>query len=485
MTVFRTEHRDDQRNAFLDQCGIIHAPLGTTPLEQLPRTQILILTPQTSRSIQEIRAFLNAGRTVLSLCPNMTADLLNTRVRRKFICSSMVETDTARTEQLDLFCRVHLLENQLCRVEEHGPGLLAFWGIPLHIIDDDHVLRKAFPAGVRKNPAEEVSRISKGTAVRLFQYFLRRLARRRGIGLVLRDRFRSEPLPLLFRIDTDYGSRRAVQEWQSRSAKKGIKTTWFIHTAAHQSWLDLFTANPEDEGALHCRNHHPRQSTQELRKAIRELTAAGIRPRGYAAPYGIHRRTINRALMNAGITYGSDFSCLYDAPPLMHKKNLLQIPIHPVCINSFTAFGIADEVIRRYFFRHIDLCTARRRPIILYDHLLHDRTGLRQEILNYALQQNAVPATFSEYAATVQKDYESSSRLYEDKDILRNPGGLPLALWYSEDRVAAVRTDVPLAAEKLPAQTYAPPPHHEEKCRRLNLRELKNMLLTRYYRRKP
>ncbi len=66
------------------------------------------------------------------------------------------------------------------------------------------------------------------------------------------------------------------------------------------------------------------------------LRSAGIEPSGFVAPHGRFNRTLLIALEMLGVTHSSEFGLAYDELPFaVGSGAVLQIPIHPVCLEIF------------------------------------------------------------------------------------------------------------------------------------------------------
>ncbi|HVA47244.1 MAG TPA: hypothetical protein VNH11_12825 [Pirellulales bacterium] len=79
-----------------------------------------------------------------------------------------------------------------------------------------------------------------------------------------------------------------------------------------------------------------------IRRGIESLHALGLGPVGFAAPHGRFHRGLLEALDELGVSHSSEFGLAYDDLPFFPgQSNVLQIPIHPVCL------GVCLEAARR------------------------------------------------------------------------------------------------------------------------------------------
>ena len=86
--------------------------------------------------------------------------------------------------------------------------------------------------------------------------------------------------------------------------------------------------------------HHTYRTEQEnlrnLRRGIAVLQDQGIEPSGFVAPHGRFHRGLLAAMEQLGISHSSEFARAYDDLPFFPEgSRVLQIPVHPVCLELF------------------------------------------------------------------------------------------------------------------------------------------------------
>jgi hypothetical protein len=90
-----------------------------------------------------------------------------------------------------------------------------------------------------------------------------------------------------------------------------------------------------------------------VRRGMDGLRACGLNPVGFAAPHGRFHRNLLTALEELAVTHSSEFGLAYDDLPFFPaQSNVLQIPIHPICL------GICLDAARRIPGRPISDATA-------------------------------------------------------------------------------------------------------------------------------
>ena len=103
------------------------------------------------------------------------------------------------------------------------------------------------------------------------------------------------------------------------------------------------------------------------------MRSAGLRPRGFVAPYGDWNESLARALADSDIGYSSEFGFAYDDLPSFpivggRRSGVLQVPVHPICLGLFRAARTNPEAVVRHYRDYIELQVARQEPCLLYDH---------------------------------------------------------------------------------------------------------------------
>jgi hypothetical protein len=202
---------------------------------------------------------------------------------------------------------------------------------------------------------------------------------------------------LLFRVDSDYGGSKEVDSLFGQLDRHGVRSTWFLHTSAHEPWLGAFDGHREHEMALHCDRHavhsDPHALRSDLRRGLDRLHSKlpNREIRGVAAPFGLYGRAYAELLADPSFhrfDYSSEFS--FDADNLPLRPSLtgspLQIPVHPICPGSFRRTLADDASVAGYFKARARLSAFRRDPLAFYHHPMQDDRG-------------ALDALFSDIAA--------------------------------------------------------------------------------------
>ena len=150
-----------------------------------------------------------------------------------------------------------------------------------------------------------------------------------------------------------------------------------------------------------------------IRRGIDCLQAHGIEPVGFAAPYGRFHRELLAALDELGVSHSSEFGLAYDDLPFFpDQTDVLQIPIHPVCLGicleaasqlrgqAIREADVADRVLDHW--QAVMLHKHRAgEPIFLYGHP-DRRLGrfpglLRQSLIAAGELENTWCTTLAEF----------------------------------------------------------------------------------------
>ena len=373
-----------------------------------------------SNSINDtIISFVKNGGLLIDLNGTYTKELTNKKNKQKFI-TSINSTSILHypiEEQVDIFQFVKVINKKdFISIIEIEKGAILFWGIDLDkTISSTKIVRKQFYIPFRRSPAEEVSLISKGEILSLFEYCIKELLFRKNKQFIQKAYYEGENPPLLFRIDTDFASIDKVQKWQKIAKKIGIKTSWYLHTETHIGWIEQFTENSEDEIGVHCYSHVANMSKQDYFKAKDEIKKININPKGFVSPYGIYHNWIKELYDNNEIEYSSEFEYIYNSIPL--ETESLQIPIFPICINSLLSYNVPEDMIVSFFKDRIDLELYKNKAVVLYDHLSHTIQNRMGEILKYARDKGLQPLTFLEYSQFWKERNKSKVEIIDNKII--------------------------------------------------------------------
>lgn len=242
------------------------------------------------------------------------------------------------------------------------------------------------------DPSESVHDIPYAHYRHLLQKILLILHEKRSLPFVCKSPYpeKSESV-FLFRVDSDYSDKEHVQKLFTLLDSYRVRSTWFMHTEAHQDWIQDFERYTEHEFAIHGHRHRRFNEPTELRNNIRKAHSV-LRPLfpertvdGYAEPFGTYHNSLvevlseykspdsdllNQAPSPIRFLYSSEFG--FDANNLPHwplqRQGPLQIPIHPICPGSFSRTMADRDQIKTYFENQVYLALQREDPLAFYHH---------------------------------------------------------------------------------------------------------------------
>ncbi len=145
---------------------------------------------------------------------------------------------------------------------------------------------------------------------------------------------------LNFRIDYDRYDPQDFDETLLAIAGQERATSHYVNAAAHRAHGDALTRLAGLDVGSHGYYHHTYLTYQEnllnVRRGIESLQQHGIEPRGFVAPGGRFNRGLLSALEDLKVGHSSEFGLAYDELPFFPGDgDLLQIPVHPVCLGIF------------------------------------------------------------------------------------------------------------------------------------------------------
>jgi len=145
---------------------------------------------------------------------------------------------------------------------------------------------------------------------------------------------------LNYRIDYDQYDPQTFAATLAAVAGNASCTSHFVNGAAyHRHARAMAQLRGLDVGSHGFWHHTYRTEEENLRnmaRGIATLQAARIEPSGFVAPHGRFHEFLLAAMQRLGITHSSEFGLVYDELPFFPgDRHVLQIPIHPVCVEIF------------------------------------------------------------------------------------------------------------------------------------------------------
>lgn len=257
---------------------------------------------------------------------------------------------------------------------------------------------------------ECVSRVDKREVRRRFLATLRKKIEKAG-GIWLRVTPFPFPYRSAFNFRIDHDDYHAADFDATLKAIEGNEdaTTHFVNGSglegAPEAMARLRGLDVGSHGYWHHTYRTAKENLRNILRGIEVLQGAGIEPSGFAAPHGRFNPGLLDALATLRITHSSEFSLAYDDLPFfIGSANLLQIPIHPVCLGIVleAAAGGDDkegrlheravQAVMQHWERLARSCHRNGEPVFLYGHPT-GRLGRYPEVLRHALQIASAAST--------------------------------------------------------------------------------------------
>lgn len=280
---------------------------------------------------------------------------------------------------------------------------------PESALGDARPAMKNFYSRIERLPAERVSLVAKGEVRHLLRQSMEFLHLSRGLPYVHLWYFPGAARNLFaFRVDTDFAEKRDIDALYALARSHDMGLSWFIDVESHRPLLAHFRSMAGQEFGVHCYAHAvdplEEPNRRNFSKAKQILREAGFDGRGLAAPYGIWNPALARVTVELGFAYSSEFSWAYDTLPGLPATtecvyDVLQVPIHPICVGSLRKAGHSESQMREYFNLMLDWKSARSEPLIFYHHPSDRHWGVLDELFRQADERGVLKTTLGEYAA--------------------------------------------------------------------------------------
>ncbi|RMF56988.1 MAG: hypothetical protein D6748_12245 [Calditrichaeota bacterium] len=496
----------------LELLGVSYAIPSPRELPDPTKYALLILNRQIGNSEQEaIAHYLREGGSVLAIGDTF-ATLTQKPVQKKYL-RAIIPSHTDQCtfpglDVIDLFHTVYVcsdapLLSHTVGFFPYSRGRIGFLGLdPVPLFTNVQALRKSFYATSPRFPNEVVSRVSKGGVIQILRESIKHLFFSRNLPFVHWWYFPEDaPGIFAFRLDSDDASREQVNSFFQLINEFNIKSTWFLHGKAHEGWMDTFLPY-QDQGhefGVHGYRHQVfkdvKRNVQNMEACKKLLLQAGLEVSGFAAPYGSWNSALAKALEETKFLYSSEFSIGYDLYPFypfvhQHKSSVLQIPIHPICIDSLRHAHASPQQMIDYFQHVIQRLIHSHIPLILYDHPRHEYGQVLKDIFSYVNSLGLLKMTLGEYAqwSSERLRVDFSASLTGDNIEIESrhlTSNRRLAIENAERKISFISTPLKTSLNELKWQThpreypYAPLP---PQLRQINPRLWWHNLFARYFR---
>lgn len=276
-------------------------------------------------------------------------------------------------------------------------------------LQDRRVRRKNFPSPFGERlPSERVAAVSAEGIRRVVSRALQLLFHARGLPFLQLWPFPGGARGLFgFRIDTDFGSEAEVRALLQLCEQHEIPATWFLETRSPGDWFRLFGEMGGQEIAYHCFRHRvlsgAAAAREDFRQGLARLATIGIRPEGYAAPYGEWQPALNRLLEENGFRYSSEFSLGCDNLPFFpivedRFSKVLQLPVHPVSVGRLRWARHSETQMAAYYLQVLEEKLQANEPVFFYHHPGQGRREVFAQVFREVRRRGLEVASLGDYA---------------------------------------------------------------------------------------
>ena len=411
--------------SILDQIGVWYHQIDDFDDLLHSYSVIIVNKAVTPNEEEKLHVFNDAGGSVLETPDGDTFSHARFTVKKKVktVINDYSIPFLDHIPFLDIYSEVSLYNGMdnfsgLIDFERIQKGIVCNLGInPDKLFIDNGYIRKRFYFKREKHPDEIVSKVTKGPLIDLISSLLKELHFQQKLPFVNKWTSPKEKPVFAFRVDSDFGDRKSIQELYSIANEYNIPMTWFLHVEAHEEWLNVFHNFQNQEIALHGYEHGTSSSYEQIYNNIETglqlLLDAGFNPRGFCAPYGIWSETLSEVLEKFDFTYTSEFTIGYDTIPFQpvnygSRLSPFQIPIHPICTGSLNRRKASVNEMKEYFLNLLQYGVSSFQNILFYHHPLQPGTEIWKDVFEKVNQLELKKLTFHEYASFWEKRTKTS-----------------------------------------------------------------------------
>ncbi len=407
------QERNAAWDAVLNQLGVLFEEVNYN-LDLLQEYSVIILNKKPQKVQRStLSSYLERGGGMLEVGENLV--FLEKNQTRSSHKDTLINYDRegflSHISHVDVHTKVNIHKDDgllegLVYLSPDNHSNLAFLGVDVaKLLQTTGYKRKRFCSRNGDYPDEIVSKVSKHELAEVLKAVLKNLHFRRSLPFIEKWTSPTTKPVFCFRIDSDFGDKKSMDDLYETIRKHKKSATWFLHVQAHEDWLSHFASYENQEMALHGYEHGTSDSVKKVRKNIelgkKHLNRANIDFHGFCAPYGIWNNALKEVLKNSDYEYTSEFTFCYDGFPLQPVNDQLpiQVPIHPICTGSLNRRSYSIEEMKRYFEDVLLNKLSRFEPALFYHHPLQPGLSVVDHLLELSNIHEFENLTFGEFAA--------------------------------------------------------------------------------------
>lgn len=407
----------------LKQIGVSFDQFSLSDKISPDKYSVLIITePHTSKENKVIDEFLNAGGAVL-YSDNSILDRISYKTRKvRFLCSEE-NTPFSQVGLVDIYSTIRIARsNNIKTIDSKLNILSADYGtnliLPFNInelILNCNSRRKKFYANRKELPSEIVAEVSKGKLRKIVEKSLEYLHHKRDLPFVhLWHQPHIDKNLFIFRLDTDFCSKKDAGEMYKICESNNISATWFLDTDSNDR-LNNYALMKNQEMAIHCDKHYVYDNLEDnynnILKAEQKIKKCGIKANGFAAPFGDWNYSLDKAMQKMELKYSSEFTLDYDDLPFYSYYNnefskILQIPIHPISMGRLRRSHFSENEMLQYYIDLINEKLKFGEPVIIYHHPHHKHFDIFDKIFQFVNSKNFGNMSMNEFNKWWEERYK-------------------------------------------------------------------------------
>lgn len=407
----------------LKQIGVSFAQLSLSDKISPDEYSVLIITkPHTSKENEVIDEFLNAGGAVL-YSDSAILGGISYKTRKVHFLNSKENTPFSQVGLVDIYSTIKIPNSKNMKIVDsglkifsvnHGVNLILSFNIN-DLILNSNSRRKKFYTNRNELPSEIVAEVSKGKLRKIVEISLEYLHHKRDLPFVhLWHQPYIDKNLFIFRLDTDFCSKKDANEMYEICMKNNISATWFLDTDSEDR-LNNYALFGKQEMAIHCDKHYVYDNTEDnynnILKADKKLKKCEINATGFAAPFGDWNYSLDNALQKMELKYSSEFTLDYDNLPFYSYCNnkfseVLQIPIHPISLGRLRRSHFSENEMLQYYIDLIKYMVKIKEPVIIYHHPHHKHFNIFDKIFQFLNSQNFGNISMGEFSNWWEERYK-------------------------------------------------------------------------------
>ncbi|MEA2096481.1 MAG: hypothetical protein U9P73_07305, partial [Candidatus Cloacimonadota bacterium] len=384
----------------LKQIGVSYTQFSLSDKISPDEYSVLIITDShTSEENEVIEEYLNSGGAVLYL-DTAISNRISHKTRKVRFLSSKKNTPFSSVGLVDIYSKIRIPRSKnIITIDSglkitsvnHGVNLILPFNIN-ELILSNNSRRKKFYANRKELPSEIVSEVSKGKIRKIVEIALEYLHHKRDLPFVhLWHQPYIDKNLFIFRLDTDFCSKKDADEMYKICKDNNVSATWFLDTDSDERMIN-YASMKDQEMAIHCDKHYVYDNSEKnydnILTAKKKLKSCGINADGFAAPFGDWNLFLNKALQKLELKYSSEFTLDYDDLPFYPYCNnefssVIQIPIHPISLGRLNRSHFNEDEMLKYYFELIRKKSENDEPIIIYHHPHHKHFDIFNKIFQY------------------------------------------------------------------------------------------------------